>query len=645
MAKRYSLLLLFLAFLLAVPFGVLAQTGDRIQVLEQRLENLSAIVPGLKDQVQLSILGASLQDFLTALSKSNGLSISVDPKLNYRVNNNFNNVTAQNILVFLARQYNLEITPVGSILQVSAYQDPALLRGPTTKEIVARYNQLTGQLSLELNNDTLTAVARKITQVSGKNVVAPVALQSKQVSGFISNAPFAEALEKLAYANELKLQRTNDNFYLFEPLEDGEQLYVNGDKNTAVRRAFKPAGANTASQAGLNVRTAAGGQKLISADASGASVLDMVKSASLQTGKSYFLYSDLKGTISMHVTDVTYENFLSALFKGTEYTFSLDKGIYLIGERKLEGLRTNKVIQLQNRSIDTVLAMIPTEWKRGVEIKEFREQNTLLLSGSRPQIAEIESLVKQIDLLVPMVLIEVTLLDIRKNRTTSTGIKAGISDSIKTGGTVLPGIDYTFGSRSINDFLNKVGKITSTNLGHVTPNFYATLTALETSDNVEVRSVPKLSTLNGHPAVFSIGQKRYYEIRTQNVIPSLSNPTNIFTNQFKEVEANLAIGVTPIVSGDDQVTLKIKVDISDFIGIPPNNAPPPTSNSKFESILRVHNDDMIVLGGIERNESSENGSGIPLLSRIPVLKWLFSSRTKTKGKVVTVVFIKPTIIR
>ena len=53
---------------------------------------------------------------------------------------------------------------------------------------------------------------------------------------------------------------------------------------------------------------------------------------------------------------------------------------------------------------------------------------------------------------------------------------------------------------------------------------------------------------------------------------------------------------------------------------------------------------MIVLGGLERTEKSENGSGVPFLSRIPIIKWLFSSREKANNKVVTIVFIKPTII-
>lgn len=136
---------------------------------------------------------------------------------------------------------------------------------------------------------------------------------------------------------------------------------------------------------------------------------------------------------------------------------------------------------------------------------------------------------------------------------------------------------------------------------------------------------------------------RYYKTTTQNVITALTS-TNVYTEQYNKINADLTINIRPVVSGDDQVTLNIKVDISDFIGTPSDNAPSPTSTSKFESIIRAHNEDMIVLGGIERTENSESSSGVPILSRIPVLKWLFSSRSKVRSKVVTVVFIKPTII-
>lgn len=639
MQKRFTLFIL--CFLLFISFKINAQQQNRIQNIQNHLDELSGKVPGLNDIVQLSVNGISLQEFITGLARSNNLSISVDPRISIRVTNNFNNVTASNILVFLAKNYSLDISFTGSIINIAPYNDPSLNYHPV-KEIKAKYNAADNSLSIELDNDTLANVAKKITQVSGKNVVVTPSLLGKKVSGFMTNAPFETALEKLAFANDIKMIKTADNFYLFQALGENEELYVNGDKNTSVRKIFKAVNTTSGGNLGLFVRTV-GGQKLISLDATNASIQDLVKSASQEIGKSYFLYTDIKGTITSHITDITYDNFLGALFKGTDYTFRTENGVYLIGDRKLEGLRTNKVVVLQNRSIDTVVAMIPAEWKKGVEIKEFREQNTLLLSGSGPQISELESYIKQLDLLVPMVMIEVTLIDVNKGRTTATGLKVGVADSVKTGGTLLSGFDFTFGASSINNLLDKMGG-SYLNLGHVVPNFYASIKALESLDNVEVHSVPKLTTLNGHTASLSIGSTRYYLVQTQNVIPSLTSPTSIYTQQYNKIDANMVINIKPIVSGDDQVTLGIKIDITDFIGTPPANAPAPTSTSKFESLIRAHNEDMIVLGGLERTMDSENASGTPFLSRVPIIKWFFSSRTKVHQKVVTLVFIKPTII-
>jgi type IV pilus assembly protein PilQ len=489
-------------------------------------------------------------------------------------------------------------------------------------------------------------VARKITQVSGKNVVVPSSLQTKKVSAFIAAAPFETALDKLAFSNEIKMVKTNDNFFLFQPLGENEELYINGDKNTSVRKTFRPPNANPGNNVSAGVFSrVVNGQKLISADAVNAPIVNLVKQASQELNISYSIYSDIKGTIDIHVNDVPYEQFLNLLFRGTDYTYQAEDGIYLIGDKKIEGLRTSKALHLQNRAIDTVVAMIPVEWKKGLEIKEFREQNTLLLSGSAAQIREVENFVKQLDVLVPVVLIEVTMIDFRKSRSIATGISAGVADSVKTGGTVLPGVDFTFSANSVNSFLTSVSKFTSINLGHVVPNFYVKLQALETNNNVDIRSVPKLTTMNGHSATLSIGSRQYYKNTTQNLYNSAANNTSVFTNVYTPVDANLSVDIKPLVSGDDQVTLGIKVNISDFTSVPTDGSPPPQSISKFETSLRVHSEDTILLGGIERTENASGGSGFPILSRIPVLKWIFGSRTKSSSKVVTVLFIKSTIMR
>jgi len=643
MHKKFTKIL-FLLLIIAFPVKLWAQQRNHLQVLQLRLDSLSVSATGLKQSVQLAITGVSLQDYLIALGRTNNLSISVDPKLNFNINDTFNGVSASNILIFLAKKYNLDLTVVGSIIYVTPYIDPNQLVKIPIKDIKAKYDASGNTLSLELDNDSLTAVARKITQVSGKNVIVPNSLQGKRVSAFIAAAPFETAMDKLAYANEIKMVKTSDNYYLFQPLGENEELYVNGDRSTAVRRTFKPSIATAGGNTGLFTRVV-NGQKLISADAVNAPLADLVKQASQELNKNYSIYSDIKGTITIHVNDITYDNFLSLLFKGTDFTFHQENEVYLIGDHKLEGLRTYKMIQLQHRSLDTVVSLIPADWKKGIEIKEFREQNSILLSGSGAQIAEVESFIKQLDVLVPVILIEVTIVDINKNRAVQTGIAAGVSDSIKTGGTILPGMNFTFSASSVNNFLSSITKWTSIDLGHVVPNFYVSLSALETTGNVDIRSVPKLSALNGHSATLSIGNSIYYKNTTQNVIPTTVTSQSIYTNTYVESDANLDISIKPIVSGDEEVTLAIKVDNTDFTSIPTDGSPPPKSTSKFETSLRVHNEDTIVLGGIETTEIDDSVSGTPLLSRIPILKYFFSNKSKTNKKVITVLFIKPTILR
>ncbi|WP_238387338.1 secretin and TonB N-terminal domain-containing protein [Sphingobacterium olei] len=627
---------------------------DQYRQVEQRLNALTYSVPGLQEKVKLSVSGASLQEFVRALAESNGLNINIDPNINHQIVNNFQGETALNVLLFLSKTYQLDINVIGSILSISAMRNAAPVI--PKREIKASYNAADNTLSYELNNDTLASVARKIGEVSGRNVVVPVSLQGKTVSGYMTASPFDVALEKLAYANSLRYHQTTDGVYVFESLVPGEELFINDSQETAVRYRGNSTQGMGGQQPGMGGMQQGGGNftvykqgnsgpqgKLFTIQATRSSLIDLIKRAAEDAGINYFIYSDIQGQVSTSVKDITFDSFLSSIFQGTPYTYRIENGTYLIGDRKVEGLRSSKIIHVKNRSIDTLIAMIPMDWKRDVEIKEFKEQNMLLLSGSGPQIDEIEMLINKLDRLVPMVLIEVTLLDIRKGTTVETGISAGVSDSLRTGGTLLSGMDFTFGAGSINRFLSQIGSNNSFNLGRVAPSFYVTLKALEANENVEMRSVPKLSTLNGHEASLSIGSKRYYRTETQNVIPSLQSQ-NIITEQFTEVEANLQIDIRPVVSADDQITLNIKVDITDFIGTPAENRPPPTSTSKFESIIRARNEDMIVLGGIERLENSDSGSGIPILSRIPVLRWIFSSKKKTTSKVVSVVFIKPTII-
>jgi len=638
-SRRTSTIVLLLCL------GIIVNAQDRYNILQQRLNDLSQNVTGLNQKVETSVSNASLYEFLRGLAATHNLNFNVDPNLNQKITSYFSNETVKNLLVYLARQYNLDFTFAGTIITIVPYRDPLANLPPPPKELKISYDASSQTLTMELQEDSLLNVAKKITQLTNKNIVVLPELFNKRVNGYYQNMPVTGNLEKIALANGFKINQTNDNVFILEALKSNEQLVPRQNplpnSNIAVRQVNQ--NQNGTGSSFINVSENAG-KKLITLNVINQPIKDVIKNIAEQAGINYFVYSDLTGSSTANVQNMEFDRVLNYILQGTNFTYTVDNAVYMIGNRQDEGLRSYKLIQLKYRSVDSLLFIIPPDLMRGVAIKEFKELNSFLLSGSEPQIREIEAFVREVDKTVPMVMIEVILMDVQKRRTVETGLRLGVSDSARTGGTLLGGgTDFTFSAADINRFIDQLGINNVFNLGRVAPNFYASLRALENNSNIELRQTPKLSTLNGHVANLSIGSTRYYAVTTQNVLGSL-NPQTVVTQTFYPVEANMAIRIQPFVSGDEQVTLTINVDISDFIGNTSINVPPPTASSKFGSIIRVKNEEMVVLGGIERNEKSEEGSGTPILSRIPILKWLFSNRSRTNGKTVSVVFIKPTII-
>lgn len=620
--------------------------SDRFQVLEKRLHDLTASVPGLNEKADLSVTDITLQDFLRGLASTHNLNLNIDPGLNQRLSDNFSGEPVIEILLYLARQFNLDYTFIGSIITVAPYYDPNANLPPPPRPLLIRVDSATGAITFDLRDDTLSAVARRITVLSNKNVVVLPELYNRKVTGYVQNLPLENALEKLAITNSFKLNITKDSVFVLEPLGQDEELVTRQNPppnaNYSIRRVNRNAGSPGSSSVQVDADS---GKRMVSLNVVNIALKEVIHNLADQARINYFIYSELTGNATASITNMEFDRALGFILKDTKYTFSEDHGVYLIGDRKDEGLRQQKLVQLHNRSVDSLVEVIPAELKQGVEIREFKELNGVLLSGSAPAVGEIEAFLRQIDKVVPMITLEVILLDINKTRTVSTGLSAGISDSVKAGGSIIGanGLNYTFSNGDINQFLSNIGINNTFNLGKVAPSFYVTLTALENNSNVHQRQTPRLSTLNGHTANLSIGNTEYYAVSTQNVLGSLS-PQTVVTQQFVPVEANLSIDITPYVAGNDEVTLHLAISISNFTSTTTTiNQPPPTATSKFRSIIRVRNEDMIVLGGIERTVRNESGSGWPILSRLPILKWIFGTHSKTDSKVISVVFVKPTI--
>lgn len=608
---------------------------DRFTVIEQKLQELAQTTPGLNEKVELSVNGVAIQEFIRALATANNLNVSLDPSLNAKVINNFSNVTVADVLVFLCRKYDLEVTFIGNIMSFSQYAaPPAPAPQYVPKKLVISYDKAADLLSFDLLNDSLSIVAKELTKTSQKNVLFASSLSGKKVSAFVQNMPFTSALEKLAFANDLRVTQTADNSYL---IEKADAVSASGiQKNTT-------SGQNGFSaKPGLSVK--ADENKLLTIDALNMPIAEILAAVSSELKINYYLFSEPKGNISLTIKDVTHEQLLNHLFTNTDYTFRKENDIYLIGERQIEGLRGTRVIMLKYRTVDKVTDLIPADLKKDVDIKLFSDQNSLIVSGSQPRIEELEAFLRDIDRVVPVISIEVMIVDIRNSHAIASGIKAGLGTKpTETGGDLFPSLNFNMGANSINAIIDGINGAGLVNLGKVTPNFYLSLQLLEQNGSIKINSTPLLATLNGHEAKMNIGETRYYLEQNSNVIATTSTTTQN-TQVYKPLNAEFAMTINPIVSGDEQITLDITVKQSSFTTQTGTNGPYGTSSRNFQSLIRVKNQEMIMLGGLDDESKDESSSGVPVLSRIPIIKWFFSSRSKKKNKNKLTIFIKPTVI-
>ncbi len=636
--KRCFVILGLFAFW-AIPQHVAAQEADdlfvRIDSVEKKIRRLEDSIPGLKNAVNISVTDVPLNEFLRAIANNAGLNMDIDPTVNHRVSNNFSDVRVSDVLIFLSRQFSLDITEINNIFIVRPLNIPA----PRPLCFV-EYNDSTNRLTVEVDGEMLATFLKAVTIETGRNIIPSFEAASEPVNAFILSMPLEDAIDKMAYANNLTANPTPDGFILIEkkPVPITEVQAVRPYTGSDQRNQGESVGANSV----VTVRQL--GPDSVSVFAENASLSNVIKEIGEKCGLSYILSSPSDRKISIQITGAGFDQVFTSVLAGSDLVFKRTNGVYYIGKTDAPDFMTQKVMPLQYRSVDSIAFAIPEDLLAEVDLRVFKELNSVFLSGPQTGVEAVAEFIRQIDRIVPVISIELLIIDYSTSYTISTGIEAGLTDQqVKTSGTVFPGVNLTLSSQSVNDLINRFNGFGWAKIGQVTPDFYASLKILENQGILKIRSTPILSTLNGHKAELSIGNTEYYLEESVNIIGT-QNPQTATTQTYKPVTAELAVIITPQVSGDDQITLEVEVTQSDFTERISTTAPPGQTSRTFKSLIRVKNGEMILLGGLEEKRDSKTGHGTPLLSRIPILKWFFSSREETNSNSKLNIFIKPTII-
>lgn len=267
--------------------------------------------------------------------------------------------------------------------------------------------------------------------------------------------------------------------------------------------------------------------------------------------------------------------------------------------------------------------------------------NKLLIKASERNYRKILQILQRIDQPPLQVLINATLAEVTLNDNLSYGVQFYLQ---KNGGKAgLLGFS-TGDALSISPVAPGLNLIA----GNVASNPRVILDALAQVTAVRVVSSPSVVVLHNQPATLEVGDE--VPIITRQA-QSVINPDSPTVNEIEFKNTGVILNVTPRINSNGLVTMEIQQEVSAVVNPSgPNSTSttltPTISQRRVTSTVAVQSGQMVVLGGLIREEVDHSKSGIPVLNKIPYLGDVIGGNTNnTKVRTELIVFIRPSVIR
>src|SRR3989338_3306557 len=254
------------------------------------------------------------------------------------------------------------------------------------------------------------------------------------------------------------------------------------------------------------------------------------------------------------------------------------------------------------------------------------------------------------------VLIEAKVVEVKLSDTYKTGIDWSWTDTDNKGATTTisnatsPSFDSTVNTKAALTGAFGTGSVKKVLFGG---SIDATITALEEFGTTKTLSSPRIHAMNNQKATLNFVDKLvYFHVEsTQTQAPGQSgNVASTTTATKQEENVGVELSITPSINlKTSEVTMTIVPIVSVKSGEvtdPANSANkvPIIQTRELNTIAKIQSGNIIVIGGLMKEEATNVDSGIPFLNKIPVFGWLFKSVSKVSTVTETVIFIKATIV-
>jgi type IV pilus assembly protein PilQ len=284
--------------------------------------------------------------------------------------------------------------------------------------------------------------------------------------------------------------------------------------------------------------------------------------------------------------------------------------------------------------------------------------NALVVRDTETKMAILKQLIEGLDLQVPQVQIEARIVQADTVYARGLGVQWGITNQdfgnntfnavgnltgpfapvAGTGGTTIPR-DFLVNLPAQVAGLPSVPGIGYT-FGKLAPGFALDLrlSAGELLGLAKVIAAPKITTLDKREAKISQGESIPFQT------------TSLQGTQTTFVDANLELNVTPQITSRDPkevgklIMMKVRAT-RNAVGARSNPAGPSIDRREANTQVMVRDGETMVIGGVFIDTQNNNVQGVPYLSRIPVLGWLFKNKSESVSKQELLIFLTPTVVQ
>ncbi len=379
---------------------------------------------------------------------------------------------------------------------------------------------------------------------------------------------------------------------------------------------------------------------------------------------------DVQGIYDFKFTDTPWDQVLDIIVKHAGLGKEISNGVIRIAKieklqkeeddrKKLEEAKalagslttiTRPLSFAKASEAKTVVEKILT--KRGSLIIDDRT-NVLIISDLEKNLPLIDDLIQQLDVQIQQVQIEARVVEANGNFEKAFGVKWPTSNSgdakLSIGGSdatwIANGASWNSAWAPINNKTAATGWGADNSIANPAGNLWVSflsnrfsvnviLQALEKDGKIRIVSNPKVVTQNNKKATILSGRKIPYPTSQGN---------GAITVAF--ADANLQLDVTPQITSDGTIIMDLKIEKSeaDFSNSVQNT--PTIIRRVIETQVLVRDGGTAVLGGVYTTKTSDSTQGIPFLSKLPLIGWLFRTKDHTDDNAELLIFVTPRILR